>query len=86
MFIYFIHVDTQTQECVIVIDVCVYFQIRETVTVYSLMQGWSGGLYLVENRSPDKSIHVNCDCSESTNVVSTRGNLSSKDSVPPLHR
>ncbi|XP_063414757.1 calpain-15-like isoform X2 [Mytilus trossulus] len=60
--------------------------IRETVTVYSLMQGWSGGLYVVENRSPDRSMHVQCDCKESTNVVSTRGNLMSVDSIPPLHR
>ncbi|XP_071126012.1 calpain-15-like [Mytilus edulis] len=61
-------------------------EIRESVTVYSLMQGWFGGMYEVENRSPDKSIHVQCDCKESTNVVSTRGTLTSVDSIPPLHR
>ncbi|XP_052077640.1 calpain-15-like [Mytilus californianus] len=60
--------------------------IRESVTVYSLMLGWSGGMYVVENRSPDKSIHVQCDCKESLNIVSTRGNLTSVDSIPPLHR
>lgn len=60
--------------------------IRDTVTVYSLMQGWSGGLYMIENRSPDRSIHVKCDCTDSTNVVSTRGSLASVDSIPPLHR
>jgi len=58
----------------------------ENACIYTMTKGWSGILVIAENCNERAYLHVELDCERSNNVVSTRQTLTTKDSVPPLHR
>ncbi|XP_059144813.1 calpain-15-like [Physella acuta] len=61
-------------------------EIRQGVTAYTLMKGWAGCIFVVENRLPAHYVNLISDCKDSCNIVSTRGTLETTDVIPPYHR
>ncbi|KAL3985978.1 Calpain cysteine protease family protein [Acanthocheilonema viteae] len=47
---------------------------------------FGGHILMIENHHHRHFLHVYCDCSQSTNVLSTRASLISLDVIPPMHR
>ncbi|CAG9531009.1 unnamed protein product [Cercopithifilaria johnstoni] len=56
-----------------------------TVVRY-VSKDFGGHILMVENHHHRHFLHVYCDCSQSTNVLSTRASLTSLDVIPPMHR
>ncbi|XP_066912144.1 calpain-15-like [Clytia hemisphaerica] len=56
------------------------------VSCYYMSYRLSGLIVAAENRRADVHLHVGCDCSNSFNVVATRGALKTEDCLPPLTR
>jgi calpain-15 len=54
--------------------------------LYTLSHSYSGLIVVAENYNDNFFLHIELDCDNSSNVVSTRRALVTKDSVPPLHR
>jgi hypothetical protein len=58
----------------------------ENACIYTLTKGFAGIVVVAENYNERAYLHVELDCEQSNNVVSTRQALTTKDSVQPLHR
>ena len=58
----------------------------DNACIYTLAKGYSGIIIVAENLNEKSYLHVELDCEHSSNVVSTRQALLTKDSIPPLHR
>lgn len=56
------------------------------MTIYSLMTGMCGLIVGAENRNPMLMLKLDCNCSESMNMVCTRLQMDTVDFIPPLHR
>lgn len=59
---------------------------QENLVLYIFYQDWSGLVLMAENSSIYHWMHVRVDCRGSYNINSTRGDLLTMDSIPPLHR
>lgn len=55
-------------------------------SVYQLNNRVAGLVMAVENRNPNKFFHISCDSHSTSNVVSTRGQITTADWIPPLSR
>lgn len=55
-------------------------------TLFTLSTGYSGLIIVAENCNEGFYLHIEVNCENSSNVVSTRRTLTCCDSVPPLHR
>ncbi|KAE9549281.1 hypothetical protein FO519_007503 [Halicephalobus sp. NKZ332] len=58
----------------------------EKARIYVLNKSCSGLLIMAENHREDMCLHIKADCSQSQNIISSRGALISVDSIPPFHR
>ena len=55
-------------------------------SVYQLNKKVAGLVMAVENRNPHRYFHISCDNHNTSNVVSTRGQITTSDWIPPLSR
>ncbi|KAL5267544.1 hypothetical protein ACHWQZ_G004545 [Mnemiopsis leidyi] len=55
-------------------------------SVYQLNKKVAGLVMVVENRNPHRYFHISCDNHNTSNVVSTRGQITTADWIPPLSR
>eukprot|EP00794_Sanderia_malayensis_P007082 gene7082-7880_t len=56
------------------------------ITCYYFSKKMSGLIITAENRRSNMFLQFDCNCTESFNVVSSRGCLETHDVIPPLHR
>ncbi|KAE9549280.1 hypothetical protein FO519_007502 [Halicephalobus sp. NKZ332] len=56
------------------------------VRLYQISKSFSGLLLMMDNLNEKYCVHVKADCSQSHNILSSRGALMAADCIPPLHR
>ncbi|KAJ9577900.1 hypothetical protein L9F63_025238, partial [Diploptera punctata] len=60
--------------------------IDQYIVQYTLSSDWAGLIIIIENRNSTKWVQAKVDCRKNNNIVSTRDNLITADSIPPMHR